>query len=163
MLRSFIAIGAIVATIVLLALFSSHDEPSRPWVGYAFNEDKKQVLFGLPTVQFDYSTKDECIQDLRWKTRDLGDGEQEKNVPPMPRFGAPSKPFGCAFSSNSFLKTYFFNLVLGGAELQFVCEALDPQATHYKNRYQATLRDPKAVGKDSEYICYKLLRLYRGA
>ena len=161
---SVLIFAILVAGVALIIFGTKGEERIRPWDGYAYDEAQHTFRFGLINVQFDYGSLDECIQDLNWKTKVSLKSSPYKeqsgsSLPPalpliLPRIA--SSPFGCAFMSNNFLKTYLVNYFSGGVELKFICEALDPKYTYNLMRYQPAL---DKLDND-EYHCTKLYHFF---
>ena len=164
---------AVLAVFGFLAYKSSSDPtdtPYRPWVGYAFDKQARAFKFGFDIFQFDYATMDECLQDLNWKTRELESSrdtdspkcETTGNFACLPSGyqlpGTPNKPVGCAYSSNNFLKAYLINSFMAGKEITHVCEALDPQYTRAKARYQGSLDGFIKSKNANDFVCQRLFK-----
>jgi hypothetical protein len=150
---TFMIMMLIAASIFLIyqVFFTINDTAYRPWYGYAFHKEANIFKFGFSNFKFDYETRDECLQDINWKTLEQSPNDFRLR-------DSPSKPVGCSFASNNYWKAYIMNAIMSGREVKYICEALDPQFTKGQMRYQGALEDAVKASKSNKFSCSKLVK-----
>jgi hypothetical protein len=116
-----------VLLIFLSACSNKSDTSEKPWMGYAFSKKDNRAEFFFSS----HDSNEACIEDMNWETSNTINANWY------------SKPIGCAFYSNSFVKAAFYYYLSKTNSVECFYESYDPAIRKIKGKYGPLLKGYK--------------------